>query len=315
VHDIEVDPPLGVAAQPFIVTKVPVTGGGEVPIRVEFKTTGGEPPPPPPPVVPSAPPVYDRPAPVGPAVLPARAPGGLAAPALNVMGQLGAVVPSGDYWGVGRDPLLGAELGLSYRASPFWEVGVFGSYAAGKPKLDPNATFRHDGSTPGDTTGQVSIDPNVSYSYGILGVRGRMHLLRTRHIDGWFGVDFGVWQETWKFTGQDHFDFKASSPLFALSLGVDVPIAPSWAIGGSARFLSANASEGHRENCAATFDVCGDGYLPGEPKSGSGKATARGFLDFGLHVVWLLPFGEPAPSQSTPSTTSATALSPAGNLW
>ncbi|MGZ3474468.1 MAG: tetratricopeptide repeat protein, partial [Polyangiales bacterium] len=192
-HFLRVEPPPGFNA-PVFKRKVAVTGGMQAAVHVEFEAapdTG-----PPPPVAPPPRPV-DQP----PPALPPRPPGGLTAPSLDVLAQVGVSVPSVDAVGVQNHALGSVEIAATYRATSFFELGLFADFAAGKPTLD-----------------QPTIDKshvaNAAYSYRILGVRGRLHLLRTKRIDGWFGVDFGAWQETWKFTGDEAFDFTASSPAF-----------------------------------------------------------------------------------------------------
>jgi hypothetical protein len=292
-HDLRVEPPPGSKASIFR-RQLKVTAGTQATVRVEFDVAQESAPPPPPTVVPPPGPVDQPP----PPTLPPRAPGGLHAPSLQVSAQVGVSIPSVQAKTVGSTALGSVELAASYRATSFFEIGVFGDFASGRPEVSQ------------DVATQQRIDANARYSYRILGVRGRLHLLRTKRIDGWFGVDFGSWQETWKFSGEKSFDFSASSPAFGLGLGFDIPLGRSWAIGAAARFIAASANNGTRESCAATSS-CG-GTLPGDDAS----STSRSFLDIGAHLVWLLPFGEPEPAAAPapPQPKSAVAAAPRRNI-
>lgn len=302
-HDIEVHPPPNFGAQPFRQT-VAVVAGGKATVNVSFgspevaltpdaPTSGAQPQP------------ADVPPPsqIAP-VLPKRPPGGLASPAVNLALQLGTSIPAGDYHGGDARALGALELAVAYRINGFFELGIFASGAAGTYGVQSSVSSGYDASL-----GRVSVDSNADYSYGILGVRGRMHLLRTKQIDGWFGVDLGAWTESWGFRGQDAFTYKASSAAFGLSVGLDVPIARDWAIGGALRFLSASASNGHRTDCAihSSYSVCNSGYLPGEGASGEDKSTTRGFFDLGLHLVYVFRLGPDAQPPASPAAAPATA--------
>jgi hypothetical protein len=267
-----------------------ITGGMLAAVRVEFASAPAE----------SSSPVIAPPAPPPaqvdqPPVLPPRPPGGLAAPSLQVSVQASAVIPSVDTKSVGSFTLGAFEIAASYRATSFFEVGLFGDFASGKPTVEASARTIDP------------VEPNAKYSYRILGARGRLHLLRTKRVDGWFGVDFGAFQENWTFTGDKSFDFKATSAAFGLGLGFDIPLGRSWAIGAAARFIAASATNGARESCADATKCTG--ALPGE--NDSNRATSRGFLDLGAHLVWVLPFGEPeatpAPDPQPKSTVTAAA--------
>lgn len=273
-YDLRVEPPPGLNAPPF-KQHLAITGGMQAAVRVEFAT--------PPTADAAPPPIAPPPAQVDqPPVLPPRPPGGLAAPSFQVSAQASAVFPSVDTKSVGSFALGAFEIVASYRATSFFELGLFGDFASGKPTVDSGIVARE------------SVDANAKYSYRILGARGRLHLLRTKRIDGWFGLDFGAFQESWSFTGQNSFDFKASSAAFGLGLGFDIPLGRSWAIGAAARFIAASANNGARESCSPTTPC--DGALPGE--SASNRATSRSFLDVGARLVWVLPFGDPDPTPS-----------------
>jgi hypothetical protein len=292
-YDLRVEPPPGLNA-PVFKQHLAITGGMQAAVRVEFETapTEGVPPgmapgmapPPPPPAQVDQPPA-----------LPPRPPGGLAAPSFQVSAQVSAVIPSVDTKSVGSFALGAFEIAASYRATSFFEIGLFGDFASGKPTVDASARTID------------SVDPNAKYSYRILGARGRLHLLRTKRVDGWFGLDFGAFQENWSFSGDKSFDFKASSAAFGLGLGFDIPLGRSWAIGAAARFIAASANNGARESCSATSSC--DGALPGE--SGSNRATSRSFLDLGAHLVWVLPFGAPEPTPIPASQPKSTVTAAA----
>jgi hypothetical protein len=81
------------------------------------------------------------------------------------------------------------------------------------------------------------------------------------------------------------------------------------------RFLQASASNGKRTDCDGTpitpgspGDYCPIGYLPGEGAGGTAQSTSRGFAEFGLRVVYLIPTGETAsPAAPAPASKPVTA--------
>ena len=77
--------------------------------------------------------------------------------------------------------------------SGFWELGLFAAGASGSYTLHPEANTPDATGSVDKSLGRALVDSNAKYTYGILGVRGRMHLLRTKSFDGWFGVDVGAW--------------------------------------------------------------------------------------------------------------------------
>ncbi len=306
VHEITVIPQ-GSSA-PF-VRSVKVLSGQVTAVRVEIASSAPPAPPQGPAPAPRAPPDASPTADTSPAKepeLPPRAPGGLVSPALTFSLQLGASMPAEEHRAFERRALGAGELGVGYRLGGFWEIGAFAAGARGDRAVR--------GDLSGDTTLRAPLEANATYQYGTLGLRGRMHLLRTRTVDGWVGVDVGTWQELWTFGGDGGFRYRANSALFGLAVGADVPIARTWAIGGSLRFLSASASNGRREECRAGVPCDGLAGLPGEGLPGGRSSTSRGFFELALRVVWSLPTGadsRPAkPSApSTPSTSPATGSS------
>lgn len=298
-HDVTITPVGGKPA----TGAVKVTAGEKTSFEVQVVAEPGAAPPPSGPVEPpSAPPLA-----AAPLVLPPRAPGGLVAPGYQLSAQLGLGLPTPDYRHADPPALASFEVGASWRATSFWEVGLYGGGAAGRYSLD--AGVRNEKVDP--SLGIVNVDPNVAYSYGTLGVRARMHLVRTKKIDGWFGVDLGAWSETWKVTGVQSFDYTANSAAFGLGLGFDVPLTRRWAVGFATRFLAASASDGKRSGCSANID-CDKPYLPGEGPS-SGRSTARGLFEFGLRLVWSIPStAEPAPKPAeAPSKAPPSKAPPA----
>jgi len=307
-HDLVIKAPGG--GQPYVAT-VKVLAGQQVAHRVVMSSSApapsgpapyvDTPPPPPPP----------------PPVLPPRAPGGLTAPSFMFGLQLGAAFPSKDYRFGDASALGAGELSASWRASGFWELGLFGGFAAGTYKIDDRARGTDV------SLGEVNIDPNASYSHGILGIRARMHLVRAKKLDGWFGVDFGGFRESWRFTGEQKFNYAASGAAFAVGFGADYALAERWALGLGLRFLQASASSGERSDCTGKpiradtpGDYCSIGFLPGEGAGGDTQTTSRGFVELGLRVVYLIPTGEaakpaapaPRPGPAAPPVTASRVL-------
>lgn len=302
VHEVTITAPGAKPASGM----VKVTAGEKVPFEVQVVAEPGGPPPPSP-----SPPleaVGPRPQPA----LPPRAPGGLVAPGYQLALMVGASLPTPDYRH-GNRPVLGAfEVSASWRATSFWELGLYGGGAAGRYSIDDSA--RNAKTDP--SLGIVDVDPNADYSYGTLGIRARMHLVRTKKVDGWFGVDVGAWTESWTITGKQRFEYNATSASFGLGLGFDVPLSRRWAVGFATRFLAASASDGARSHCENVD--CANGWLPGEGPSSS-KSTARGFFDFGLRLVWSIPGNEPEPkpveAKGTARTSGGSALLNAPPIW
>lgn len=305
-HDLVIKPPGG--GTPYVAT-VKIDSGERVAHRVVMTTSGPTPaapvpyvdtPPPPPPPPPKLPP---------------RAPGGLTSPSWMFGLQLGASIPMSDNYYYGSSKGLGAaELAASWRPSGFWELGIFGGIAGGSYSIDERVRSADDRSL-----GQLNIEPNASYNHGILGLRARMHLVRSKRLDGWLGVDVGGWRESWHFSGDQKFDYSASSLAFAIGFGADYALSDKWALGFGMRFLQASASNGKRSECTGTpnftasgtpQDYCPIGFLAGEGGGGGAQSTSRGFAEFGLRVVYLIPTGDAAkPAAPTPESKPVTASS------
>jgi len=294
-HDVTITPPGGKGA----AGSVKVIAGEKVFFEVKVLPEPGAPTPAPSPVSDTSAP------PAPPPILPPRPPGGLVAPGYQLSLQLGMSMPTPDYRYGTRHPLGALELGASWRASSFWELGLFGGGASGRYTIDDSVrSTRSD-----QSVAIVNIDPNADYSYGTLGIRARMHLVRTKHVDGWFGVDLGAWTESWKFSGAERFEYHATSAAFGLGFGFDVPLSRTWAVGLAARYLAASAAEGTRTDCADKVP-CTGGFLPGEGQSGGAQSTSRGFFDLGLRIVWSIPSGQPDPK---PAEAPAMARAPGGS--
>lgn len=299
-HDVTITPPGGKGA----VGTVKVTAGEKAFFEVQVVTEGGGAPTPAP-TMPAAPEVTQPPPPVE---LPPRAPGGLVAPAIAFSLGLGVAIPTPDYRYGKRQGLGSFELGASWRASGFWELGLFGGVATGRHGID-DAALRTD-PAPDLSSSKVNIDTNADYSSRIIGVRARMHLVRTKRVDGWFGVDLGAWSEVWRFTGVHKFEYRADSVGFGLGFGFDVPLSRNWAAGFAARFLAASASNGRRDACDAKSIQCESAYLPGEGAGdGVPQSTSRGFFDVGLRLVYSIPLGgsEPKPAAPPPAPVRESA--------
>lgn len=299
VHDLVVKPPGG--GQPYVASVI-FKSGEQIAHRVVMTVAGPTPEP-----LPTAPYVdTPPPPPLPPPVLPVRPLGGLPAPAWNLGLQLGTSLPAPDYRFGQRHALVAGELAIAWRASGFWELGLFGGLATGRYTIDDSVRTRSDPST-----GEVVVDPNAGYTQGIVGLRVRMHLVRMRRFDGWLGVDGGGWFENWRFTGaKSSFRYRASSPAFGIGFGGDVQLTPRWAMGLAARFLVASASNGERYDC--TNVDCVRGFLPGEGADGYSQSTGRGFFELGLRLVYLIPTGgQPSPAPPAKPGASATASLPA----
>ncbi len=304
-HDLEVTPAAG--GTPF-KSNIKVTAGNVTAIRVDFGTpavvdppvvqppTGGGtgpdlPPPPPMPVLPSLP------------------PGGLVAPAFQVSLAASGLFGN-DHPYISQKAMGGAELSVSYRTSPFWEFGLFFLGATGSATVDARVRSASGGT---DLDGGfANVDPEASQRHLFGGVRARMHLVRTKRFDGWLGIDFGGWSESWTFQGKDAFTYKSSSPAFGLGVGVDVPLSAQWALGLGARWFAASASNGRREECGSgsTTGLCNSSYaLVGEVGRG---LSSRSFAEVGIRLVFSLPAGPstPAPPKADPGAPTAAAISP-----
>jgi hypothetical protein len=208
---------------------------------------------------------------------PPKAPApGLIAPAFALSMQLGLSAPL-TVVSRGSLPALGMlELAGALRPHPLYELGFFIGGATGKYQLN-------DG-----YAATAGVESGAQYGYGMGGIRGRLHLLRDPYFSGWVGLDFGVWRESGKFTsskpGKNDFEYLAISPVGALGLGIDFPLARTWAIGAAARFLVANAANNNRTACGNNCD----GGFPGS----SGSSAVRGFLEVGARLSFAIPYGE-----------------------
>ena len=188
----------------------------------------------------------------------ARPTTGLISPAFELSLGLGGSAPANDTGSAGNNRVLGAaDLGVSWRINSFWELGLFGAFAGGKYEL----------------TAKDSSVSNVPYNYGTYGLRFRMHPVRGRKFDGWLGFDVGRFTETWQQSGTS--DIKASSTALGLGFGVDFPLGRTWALGGGLRFL------------AASKPTCANNDCPQD------LPETRGFVEFGLRIVWSIPYGQP----------------------
>ena len=303
-HDLVIHPPG--SGQPYVAS-VKVIAGQQIAHRVVM-TVAGPTPPPGSPYVDTPPPP-----PPPPAVLPPRPGGGLTAPSFMLGAMVLGTIPTPDYRSGRAGAMGGLEVGLSWRASGFWELGLFGGFSTGKYTIDDSARGTADGSL-----GRVNVDPNASYSTGIVGARVRMHLVRIQRLDGWLGVDVGGWGENWRFTGPSNFRYSASSPAFGIGFGADIALSPRWGLGFAARFLQASAGNGTRTECVNVR--CDNGFLPGEGASANAQSTARGFFDVGLRLVYLIPTGTPPPGPpaakpAAPATASRESLLNTVPIW
>ena len=138
-------------------------------------------------------------------------PGGLPSHALNISLALGVALPLANVVR-GRLDVLGAvELGGTWRPHPLWSIGVFLGGASGRAELKSNISSNE------------FIDPKGQYGVAIVGVRLALHLLRDKYLDGWIGLDSGVWRETWRFSPSDDkhsgFEWDSTSPPETTSSG------------------------------------------------------------------------------------------------
>jgi len=229
------------------VKKIDVLGGASVTDKVEMPK---EPPKPPEP--------------------------GLVAPAFAISLQIGVAAPL-TVVSRGKLPALGGvELAGAFRPKPIYELGFFVSGASGKYELNNEDAV------------EAKVQASADYGYTLVGVRGRLHVLRESFFSGWVGLDLGAWRESGKFTGSlpnHNFEYVAISPVGALGIGIDFPLARTWAVGGAARFLVANAKGGARNSCDSR-DNC-EGAFPGSTGS-----TVRQFLEFGLRLSFAIPYGD-----------------------
>jgi hypothetical protein len=212
-----------------------------------------------------------------------------------------------DYRFGSSNGLLAAELSASWRASGFWELGLFGGLASGSYTIDDRAR----GNDP--SLGKINVDANARYTQGILGVRARMHLVRAKKLDGWLGVDFGGLGESWRFTGPQQFKYGGGGIAFAIGFGADYALSDKWALGLGMRFLQAGLTDPKRSDCTGekiqpgNRDYCDAGFLPGEGASGDPQSTSRGFFELGLRLVYVIPTGgsdkkpAPAPKPAEPA--------------
>jgi hypothetical protein len=194
---------------------------------------------------------------------------GLISPSFMLTLGLGGVAPANDTGRSSNNRVLGGvDIGASWRINSFWELGLFGAFAGGRYELPAGS-----GTT------------NVPYSYGNYGLRFRMHPVRGRKFDGWLGFDVGRFSETWQSTATTN-EFKANATALGLGFGVDFPLGRTWALGGGLRFL------------AASKPTCTENVCPTE------LPETRGFVEFGLRLVWSIPYGQP--KEAAPTTTATT---------
>lgn len=204
--------------------------------------------------------------------------GGLPARAFNIALALGIAAPMANVARGRLDVLGGVELGGAWRPHPLWSVGVFIGGSAGKVQLKSAVST------------EANIDPTGQYSFGMGGVRGRLHLLRDKYFDGWVGIDFGVWRETWRFSpasgsSLSGFEWAATSPALGVTAGLDFPIAQTWAFGASARVFGTAVRSGDRFGCPAGDARCDRDDLPG-----GGGLGPRGFFEVVARVTWSIPY-------------------------
>jgi hypothetical protein len=205
---------------------------------------------------------------------------GLIHPAFPLALSLGIAAPMQNVTR-GRLDLLGAiDVSGMWRWHPIWSIGLFLGGAAGNVEL------------PSGTANDNLIAQKATYSYGIGGLRARLHLLRDRYYDGWLGVDFGVWRETWKFSAPDDnpdvggFEWAATSPAFGIAGGIDFPLAKEWAVGGGVRIFGTVVRSGDRVSCTALRKNCDDATLPG-----GGGQGGRGFLEVTARLTYSFAYG------------------------
>ncbi len=208
-----------------------------------------------------------------------REEGGLPARAFHVALSVGIAAPMSQVARGRLDVLGGVELSGGWRLHPLWSVGAFIGGAAGRVELKSSVSTSEQ------------IDPTGQYSFGIGGVRGRLHVLRDKYFDGWIGVDVGVWRETWRFSPTSGstlsgFEWAATSPALGLAAGLDFPIARAWAVGASARVFGTAVRSGDRFGCTGTDTRCDDDNLPG-----GGGLGGRGFFEFVARLTWSIPYG------------------------
>jgi len=140
-HDLLVKNPSG--GTPYMA-KIKVVAGAMTTERINTDTAPPTvvPPPTNPGTVPMnpTPPVYDTPPPPPPPPsLPPRPPGGLVAPALALDLMFGAAIPSNDQSVANNKTMGHGTLGLSWRASPFWELGLWYGLTKGTVTLSNTA--------------------------------------------------------------------------------------------------------------------------------------------------------------------------------
>ncbi|MGZ3450426.1 MAG: tetratricopeptide repeat protein [Polyangiales bacterium] len=201
--------------------------------------------------------------------------GGLIQPAFPITLALGIAAPMRNVT-KGRIDVLGAiDFSGAWRPHPLWSIGLFIGGAAGNVQL----------AQPED-----GIDTKATYSYGMGGVRTRLHLLRDRYFDGWLGLDFGIWRETWKFTltNTRTFEWGATSPAFGLAGGIDFPLSRSFALGGAARLFGTFVDSGSRVGCAPEdSNYCASSALP----SSAGGSGLRGFFEVTARLTYSFAYG------------------------
>lgn len=210
-----------------------------------------------------------------------REDGGLPSHAFNIALAVGIAAPMQQV-ARGKLDILGAvDLGGSWRPHPLWSLGFFLGGASGKAEIKSSAARDEE------------IDPNGNYSFGIGGLRGRLHILRDKYFDGWIGLDLGIWRETWRFnpaqgTTKGGFEWAATSPAIGLTAGLDFPIARTWALGASARLFGTAVRSGDRFGCEKASDTrCDPDELPG-----GGGLGPRGFFEVVGRLTWSIPYNK-----------------------
>lgn len=203
---------------------------------------------------------------------------GLPAPAFAISLGIGVALPLANVVRGRLNPLGAIDFTPQWRAHPVWSIGMFLGGAAGQAEIKANEAAGLD------------IDPKGNYSIGIVGVRGQLHLLRDKYFDGWIGLDFGVWRETWRFNPSGPtlggFEWASTSPAAGIVGGIDFPVSKTWALGGSARFFGTAISNGGRFGCASGDKRCNEDELPG-----GGGLGLRGVFEVLARVTWSIPYG------------------------
>lgn len=219
------------------------------------------------------------PEPAKPAVVvaPVVEEGGLPTRAIAISLAAGIAAPLANVVRGRLDLLGGVELAGQWRPHPLFSFGFFVGGAAGRVELKSNVST------------DWKIESKGNYSIGMGGVRALLHVLRDKYLDGYLGVDAGVWRETWRFSpavaGFSEFEWAATSPAVGLIAGLDFPIARTWALGASARLFGTAVRSGDRFGCPAGDNRCDPDDLPG-----GGGLGPRGFFEVMARVTWSIPY-------------------------